>query len=251
MRRTSCWNGCGVTTPGSARDAWSCTMRAASLSIVVPVLNEAASISRVLQALEPLRERGAQVIVVDGGSRDGTVALAQALADAVVQGPRGRARQMNTGASMAQGAVLLFLHADTFLPYRADVEVLQAVQVGALWGRFDVQIEGRSPMLAVVAAMMNLRSRLSGIATGDQAMFVRRDVFEAVGGFPDQPLMEDIELSKRLGRRASPACLRACVRTSGRRWETRGVWRTIGLMWCLRWRYWRGESPEQLARDYT
>jgi len=221
------------------------------LSIVVPVLNEAAQITRTLAQLAPLRQRGAQVIVVDGGSTDATVGLAQPLADHVLcDAPRGRARQMNAGAAAARGAVLLFLHADTLLPAHADRLVLQAVASGAQWGRFDVRIEGRARMLRVVAALMNLRSRWTGIATGDQAIFVRRDTFVALGGFADQPLMEDIELSRRLRRRSRPACLRERVTTSGRRWETRGVWRTIVLMWRLRWRYWRGESPQSLAKAY-
>jgi rSAM/selenodomain-associated transferase 2 len=221
-----------------------------SLSIIIPVLNEGEAIAACLHALSPLRARGVQVIVVDGGSQDDSLAQAQALVDLAVVSPRGRARQMNAGASLAQGDVLLFLHADTQLPDAADAMVLAAIAAGAHWGRFDVHIKGQSPMLKVVAGMMNLRSRLSGIATGDQAVFVKRAVFQSVGGFPDQPLMEDIELSKRLGRLAAPACLRERVSTSGRRWESRGVWRTIVLMWCLRWRYWRGESPEQLAQAY-
>lgn len=203
-----------------------------------------------LLALSPLRARGVQVIVVDGGSQDDSLAQARPLVDLAVVSHRGRARQMNTGASLARGDVLLFLHADTQLPDAADAIVLEAIAAGARWGRFDVHIEGNSPMLQVVASMMNLRSRLSGIATGDQAVFVKRADFQSVGGFPDQPLMEDIELSKRLRRLAAPACLRERVSTSGRRWESRGVWRTIWLMWRLRWRYWRGESPEQLARAY-
>jgi len=167
----------------------------------------------------------------------------------VVVAERGRARQMNAGAQACGGALLLFLHADTRLPEAADAMVRAALAVQA-WGRFDVRIDGRPLMLRVVAALMNLRSRLSGIATGDQAIFVRRDVFEAVGGFPDQPLMEDIELSCRLLRVSRPACLRARVRTSGRRWEQRGVWRTIALMWRLRWAYWRGVPAERLAEAY-
>ena len=220
------------------------------LSIVMPVLDEAAGVGDTLARLAPLRDRGVEVIVVDGGSRDDTVALARAGADAVVEAPRGRARQMNAGAAVARGDVLLFLHADTWLPADADRIVLGAVAAYARWGRFDVRITGRHPMLRVVAAAMNLRSRLTGIATGDQAIFVRRAVFEAVGGFPDQPLMEDVELSARLRCRWRPACLRARVHTSGRRWETRGVWRTILLMWRLRWRYWRGEPARSLAGDY-
>lgn len=225
-------------------------MKASQLSVIVPALNEAAQIERSLQALQPLRRQGAQLIVVDGGSQDDTLRLSQPWADQVLVSPRGRARQMNAGAAAARGQVLLFLHADTLLPEGADEALLQALQAGAGWGRFDVRITGRHPMLPVVAALMNLRSRLSGVATGDQAMFVRRELFERVGGFPEQPLMEDIELSLRLKRLAAPACLRQRVATSGRRWESRGVWRTIVLMWRLRWRYWRGESPDRLAQAY-
>jgi rSAM/selenodomain-associated transferase 2 len=219
------------------------------LSIVVPMLDEAGQIGALLASLSPLRAQDAEVIVVDGGSRDDSVAAAQGHADAVLQGPRGRARQMNHGAAQARGAVLLFLHADTRLPPDALAAVQQAL-VRRVWGRFDVRIVGHSAMLPVVAALMNLRSRLTGIATGDQAVFVRRDAFDAVGGFPDQPLMEDIELSRRLRALGRPACLRLHVATSGRRWDTCGAWRTIWLMWRLRWRYWRGAAPDVLARDY-
>ena len=225
-------------------------MTPASLSIIIPVLNEGEGLAATLLALAPLRARGIQLIVVDGGSQDDSVAKAKPLVDHALSSPRGRARQMNAGAAQAQGNALLFLHADTQLPDNADALVLDAIGAGALWGRFDVHIEGHSPMLRVVATMMNLRSRLSGIATGDQAIFVQRAAFETIGGFPDQALMEDIELSKRLRRSGAPACLRARVRTSGRRWESRGVWRTIFLMWRLRWRYWLGASPVQLERAY-
>lgn len=221
-----------------------------ALSIVVPALDEAAGIEATLASLAPLRARGVELIVVDGGSRDDTIARAAPLADRVGCAPRGRARQMNHGAGLARGDVLLFLHADTRLPADADRRVLEAIAGGATWGRFDVRIVGRHPMLHVVAAMMNARSRLTGIATGDQALFVRRDAFERLGGFPDQPLMEDVELCRRLRRSSRPRCLRARALTSGRRWESRGVWRTIVLMWRLRWRYWRGESAESLARAY-
>lgn len=220
------------------------------LSVVMPALNEAAGIEQTLQRLAPCRAQGVELIVVDGGSHDGTAERAAAGADRVLAGPRGRARQMNAGAAVAQGQVLLFLHADTQLPPHAEALVIQALSAGRLWGRFDVRIEGLSPMLRVVAAMMNLRSRLSGIATGDQAIFVRADVFRQLGGYADQPLMEDIELSRRLRAVSRPACLRQPVVTSGRRWQTHGVWRTIFLMWRLRWRYWRGESPESLAQAY-
>lgn len=216
----------------------------------MPVLDEAGQIEATLAALAPLRRRGVELIVVDGGSQDGTVALARAEADAVLDAPRGRARQMNAGAAAARGEVLLFLHADTILPPEADRLALRAAAGGRDWGRFDVRIAGRHPMLRVVAMLMNLRSRLTGIATGDQAIFVRRELFQRIGGFPDQPLMEDIELSRRLRRVSAPACLPARATTSGRRWESRGVWRTIFLMWRLRWRYWRGESAHRLAAAY-
>jgi rSAM/selenodomain-associated transferase 2 len=221
------------------------------LSIVVPVLDEATGIVATLQALAALREAGTEVIVVDGGSADTTVALARPWADAVLESPRGRARQMNAGAARARAAALLFLHADTRLPAQADRLVAAALADGrAAWGRFDVTIAGRAPMLRVVAALMNLRSRLSGIATGDQAMFMTRAAFDAVGGFADQPLMEDIELSRRLRRLGRAVCLREHVVTSGRRWERRGVWRTIVLMWRLRLLYWLGVGAERLAPHY-
>ena len=222
-----------------------------SLSIVMPVLNEAAGITATLQALAPLTARGVQLIVVDGGSTDGTAARAQAAGATVVTAPRGRALQMNAGAEHARAGVLLFLHADTVLPETADQLIAQALASGqAVWGRFDVRITGQPWMLRVVAACMNARSRWSGIATGDQAVFMTRAAFEAAGGFADQPLMEDIELSRRLRQLSRPACLRAKVQTSGRRWETRGVWRTIALMWRLRFAYWCGAAPERLAALY-
>jgi rSAM/selenodomain-associated transferase 2 len=221
-----------------------------ALSIVIPALNEAAGIEATLQALQELRARGVELVLGDGGSSDATPTLARPWVDAVVDAPRGRALQMNAGAARARADALLFLHADTRLPPMGDELVLQALAGGACWGRFDVRIEGRPWMLRVVAALMNLRSRASGIATGDQAIFVTREAFERVGGFPVQPLMEDIEISRRLKRLGRPACLGARVCTSGRRWEQRGVWRTIVLMWRLRWRYWRGESAARLAQAY-
>ncbi len=220
------------------------------LSIIVPVLDEAERIDAALAALAPLRAQGVQLIVVDGGSRDGSVARCEGHADAVIVSPRGRARQMNAGARAANGNMLVFLHADTALPPDAFALVSQALAQHA-WGRFDVRIDGRSRWLPVVAALMNMRSRLTGIATGDQAIFMRRAAFEAVGGFPDQALMEDLEITKRLRQHhGAPACLRARVVTSGRRWDERGAWRTIMLMWRLRWLYWRGVSADRLAAAY-
>lgn len=209
--------------------------------MVVPVLNEAAGIRAALEALAPLRARGHEVIVVDGGSSDSTADIAAGLCDRVLSAPRGRAAQMNAGARAANGDMLLFLHADTRLP--ADFTIPDS----AVWGRFDVRIDGRHPLLKVVACAMNLRSRLTGIATGDQAMFVRRAVFP---GFPEIPLMEDVALSKVLKQRGRPTCLHEKVTTSGRRWEERGVLRTILLMWRLRLLYFLGARPEDLARRY-
>ncbi|MEX2353478.1 MAG: TIGR04283 family arsenosugar biosynthesis glycosyltransferase, partial [Gammaproteobacteria bacterium] len=169
----------------------------------------------------------------------------------VYEASQGRARQMNVGATAARGDVLVFLHADTRLPVNADRIISQALAGKHKgWGRFDVYIEGQSCMLRIVAWLMNLRSRLSGIATGDQTIFVKRSLFEQVGGFPDQPLMEDIEISRRLKRFCRPVCLKDKVTTSGRRWESRGIWRTILLMWKLRLAYWLGIPPERLARAY-
>ena len=217
----------------------------------MPVLNEASGLGAALQALAPFMARGAQLIVADGGSSDDTAALARIAGATVIPAPRGRALQMNAGAQQASAGVLLFLHADTLLPEDADQLIARALADGsAVWGRFDVCIAGQSRMLRVVAALMNLRSRWSGMATGDQAMFMTRAAFDTVGGFPAQPLMEDIEISRRLGRLSRPACLRAKVLTSGRRWETRGVWRTVLLMWRLRFAYWRGAAPEHLAELY-
>jgi rSAM/selenodomain-associated transferase 2 len=221
------------------------------LSIIVPVLNEAAGIGACLAALAPFRARGVEVIAADGGSNDGTAAMATPLCNRVVTSPRGRGAQMNAGAAAASGDVLLFLHADTSLPPDADELVLSALAYGThVWGRFDIHIAGKHPLLPMVAAMMNLRSRATGICTGDQAMFVTREAFVAAGGFPDIALMEDIALSKRLKRISRPACPAARVTTSGKRWDTRGLWRTILLMWRLRLAYYFGASPERLARSY-
>lgn len=221
------------------------------ISIIVPALNEAAGIGGTLARLQRLRARGHQVVVVDGGSTDGTPELARPLADRVVASARGRARQQNAGAAAADGGVLLFLHADTVLPADADRLVLDGLHAsGRGWGRFDVRLSGAHPMLRVVERMIGLRSRLSGIATGDQAIFVRRAWFARAGGFPDIPLMEDVALSRALRRMGPPLCLRDPVLTSSRRWEERGVWRTIVLMWRLRLAYALGADPARLAERY-
>jgi rSAM/selenodomain-associated transferase 2 len=220
------------------------------LTIIMPVLNEATGLTAALHALAPLRARGAEVIVVDGGSRDGTAELARPLADAVLSAPRGRAAQMNAGAAAARGDVLLFLHADTTLPENADRLVLDGLaRSGRAWGRFDVRFDGGRP-LQLVALMMNTRSRVTGICTGDQAMVVTRAAFDQVGGFPPIALMEDVAFSARLKRVSRPLCLAAPVTTSGRRWRRHGTLRTVLLMLLLRLRYLLGADPARLARAY-
>jgi rSAM/selenodomain-associated transferase 2 len=221
------------------------------ISIIVPALNEADGITAVLVALAPLRARGHEVIVVDGGSSDRTTVLARGAADRVASAARGRASQMNAGAALARGEVFLFLHADTRLPENADASVLQGLATsGKAWGRFDVRIEGASLCLPVIAFFMNLRSRATGIATGDQAIFVRREAFEDAGRFPPFELMEDIALSRSLKRVSRPLCLADKAVTSGRRWERRGVLRTVLLMAWLRLAFFLGAAPAKLARLY-
>jgi rSAM/selenodomain-associated transferase 2 len=219
------------------------------LSIVIPVLNEGANIESMLLRLASLRKEGAEVIVVDGGSEDDTALLAGDHADIVLPSARGRALQMHAGALAASGDALLFLHADTVLPPHAG-ELIQTALHSHAWGRFDVALDGAHPVYRLIAAMMNLRSRLTSITTGDQAMFMRRDFYFAVGGYPPLALMEDIAFCKRARRLARPACLREQVLTSARRWEKHGVWRTVFLMWRLRLAYFLGADPEALALRY-
>jgi rSAM/selenodomain-associated transferase 2 len=227
------------------------------LTIVIPVLDEAAIIADALRALAPLRAGGAEVIVVDGGSSDGTVALARPLADRVIVGRRNRGAAMNAGAALGSGDVFVFLHADTTPPDRADQVIAAALACGPsdrasgrVWGRFDLRITGRHPLLALVARMINWRSRLTSIATGDQAIFATREAFWSVGGFPDLPLMEDIALSRKLKRLSRPCCITAPAVTSGRRWDRHGLWHTIVLMWRLRLAYYLGAAPARLALSY-
>lgn len=221
-----------------------------SLSVIVPVWREAATIESFLQTLAPLRAGGHEVIVVDGGSNDGTADMAAPWCDQVLAGGKGRALQMNAGAEAARGNVLLFLHADTVLPGSAIQQLERFFRSPEQWGRFDVRLSGQRAIFRVVAWFMNRRSLLTGIATGDQGIFVRSSVFRALQGFAPIPLMEDVELSKRLRSLSRPYCIGDPVTTDSRRWEQGGAWRTIFLMWRLRWRYWRGESPESLAAAY-
>lgn len=236
------------------------------LSIVIPLLNEADNLPKLMGHLAHLNPAPYQVILVDGGSADNSVAIAKELIEGlidsspsvisgqvidwqIIESTTGRALQMNAGAELAMGDVLLFLHADTRLPNHAITDITLAVRQAA-WGRFDVRLESSIWMLKVVSQMINWRSRVSGIATGDQAIFIKKPLFEQLGGYPQQPLMEDIELCKRLKAVGKPACLRSKVITSARRWQQYGTWRTIGLMWHLRFDYWRGVSADNIKQRY-
>ena len=222
--------------------------------IVVPVFNEALVLPRLIHDLTTLNEianPSFELVFVDGGSTDNTMALIVDAGLRVIKSAKGRAWQMNAGAAQTTGDLLLFLHADTQLPENALAAISSNLLGNTCWGRFDVRITGKSWMLGVVSRMMNWRSRLTGIATGDQAMFMTRGAFQKMGGFPELALMEDVEASRRLRQLSPPACIASPVITSGRRWETRGVWTTIVLMWRLRWAYWRGQDPQQLAKLYA
>lgn len=221
------------------------------ISIIIPALNEAEGITQLLSALQRFRAKGHEVIVVDGGSNDATAQLSQALSDQVISSSRGRSRQMNDGAGAARGDVFLFLHADTHLPDEADKLIVERLRRDHKdWGRFDVRLSGHHLLLRLTGFIMNWRSRLTGICTGDQAIFVRRDLFEKVGGFPQIELMEDIALSKLLKKHGPPLCLKESVKTSSRRWEKNGILRTVLLMWRLRLMYFLGLSPKRLAQIY-
>lgn len=220
-----------------------------SISIIVPALNEAATIEYYLIALQAHRQQ-AEIILVDGGSQDATRIIASPYVDTLLSASAGRAEQMNVGALAARGDILLFLHADTLLPANALTLIQEAIAPDRQWGRFNVSLEGNHFFLKVIATCMNWRSWLTGIATGDQGIFVTQRAFQAINRYTRQPLMEDIDLCKKLNQLTPPACLSAKVISSARRWEAFGVFKTILLMWWLRLRYFRGESPETLAQLY-
>lgn len=221
------------------------------LSIVIPALNESGNIVATLTPLQTMRAHGAEVILVDGGSIDATAQLAAPLVDRVLTANKGRALQMNAGAAVATGDVLLFLHADSMLPLGADQLILHGLQSESrAWGRFDVSIEGGHFFLPVVAWFMNIRSRLTGVATGDQGLFMTAEAFSRAGGFAKIPLMEDLAMCAALNKGGPPLCLYQKIITSGRRWEKHGVWRTILLMWRLRLAYFFGADPVDLHRIY-
>jgi rSAM/selenodomain-associated transferase 2 len=221
------------------------------ISIVIPVLNEAPLVVQNLPALHPLRAAGHELILVDGGSDDTTVPLSEPFVDQTIRSSKGRSRQMNNGAMAAKGEILLFLHIDTLLPEGADRLIVNGMEREMKsWGRFDVRLSGRHPLFRVVDWLMNWRSRITGIATGDQAIFVQKKLFSTVGGFPDIDLMEDIALSKRLKGYSLPCCLWHRVITSSRRWEKKGIARTILLMWFLRGAYFFKVNPNRFAKFY-
>ncbi len=219
-------------------------------SIIIPVLNEAEHIAVMLQPLQQWRSQGHEVLLVDGGSEDATCDNARPYVDRIVSSEKGRAKQMNAGAAAAGGDMLLFLHADTQLPEKGVDRIMQTYREGHGWGRFDVQLSDHHPLFPLIGFMISLRSRMTGVASGDQAMFVSRALFCKVGGFPEQPLMEDIELSRRLKKIVQPCCFKEKVITSSRRWQEYGVLSTILLMWRLRLSYYLGTSPDELAQQY-
>lgn len=222
-----------------------------TLSVIIPVLNEAETLRLQLPALQALRKAGHQLILVDGGSTDGSVEAARGLVDVSLASEPGRARQMNTGAAHAAGDGLLFLHIDTTLPEQASALVTSALaSSGRCWGRFDVRLDGRHPAFRFIAWAMNLRSRLTAVATGDQAIFVNAAVFKQIGGYPAVPLMEDVMISKTLRKLSRPVCLREPVVSSSRRWQQHGIMPTVWLMWRLRLAFFLGASPARLHAQY-
>lgn len=220
------------------------------ISVIMPVLNEAGAVPLSLASLQPARRAGHELIVVDGGSSDASAEIASRYADRVLSAPASRAGQMNEGARRATGELLLFLHADTLLPDGWFEYVEAAHAESGQWGWFDVCLDNPAWVYRLIAACMNRRARVTKVCTGDQAMFLRRELFDQVGGFPPQPLMEDVALSKRLRRLGRPRVIAERVVTASRRWEARGVASTILLMWDLRLRYFLGQSPESLHARY-
>lgn len=220
------------------------------ISIIIPVLNEEMNLSRLSHYLQSVQQHGHEVIVVDGGSRDNTLSIAYRITNTVIVSMPGRALQMNSGAAIASGEVLLFLHADTFLPEDALKIIADLSQKRNLWGRFNVRLSSSRFVFRLIETLMNLRSCFTSIATGDQAIFIEKNLFKQVGGFPEIALMEDIEISRRLKKASRAVCIKQKVITSSRRWENNGVVATVLLMWKLRLYYFFGVSPEKLKQLY-
>jgi rSAM/selenodomain-associated transferase 2 len=221
------------------------------LSIIVPVRNHARTIGAVLHALKPFRDRNAEIVVVDGGSTDDTAMLARPLADQVIRSPQGLARQMNEGAKVANGFIFLFLRPETVLPLDADTQVMYGrSRDTSVWGRFDLRIQGRHMLLPLVARYLNWRSRASGIATSDQAIFVQRETFFRIGGFKPMPVMADVELCQRLKAISPPICVNSRVTVPGEPYDRDGIWKTLRAMTAMRWRYRMGAKPDDLAKRY-
>lgn len=228
-------------------------MKPARVSIIIPCLNESEQVVKTLNALQPLRARGHEVILVDGGSEDDTPSIAKPLVDQVCHSEPGRARQMNLGARAASGDAFCFLHADTLAPDNIDNLIIESLGQSRkkMWGRFDVRLSSTAWPFRIIEWFMNKRSCLTAVATGDQGIFICRNIFNRLGGFADIPLMEDIELSKRLRKVSRPVCIPQRLVTSSRRWEQQGILRTVLLMWSLRLRYFLGSSTASLARAYS
>ncbi len=218
-------------------------------SIIIPTLNESSNLcyalEQLLDSIECLSE--VEIMISDGGSSDDTIQLATQYPVKLINAAKGRARQMNAGAQHSTGDWLVFLHADTRLP---DNWMALIARTESTWGRFDIRLSGSHWMLRIIEKAINLRSRKTSIATGDQALFFQRDFFNQLGGFPDIPLMEDIAMSSQARKISTPACIRQVAITSSRRWEQNGILRTILLMWMIRFAYWLGVKPDTLRRIY-
>jgi len=219
------------------------------ISIIIPTLNEESAMQTLLKQLQVHRQQGHEVIVVDGRSTDKTVSISKMLSDKVISSEPGRAMQMNSGASQAKYNVFWFLHADTLIPENSIEDIQQALTISE-WGWFNIKLSGTNILFRLIERMINLRSCFSGVATGDQGIFVKRKTFESANGYPNIPLMEDVALSKKLNKTSKPFCLKESLITSSRRWEQKGIMSTVLLMWRLRFLYWLGVSPDKLATQY-
>ena len=220
------------------------------ISIIIPVYNEAESIEGFLQGLQVFRQYGHEIVLIDGKSEDDTASLARPYVDRMISSHRGRAQQLHLGAKMATGQVFLFLHADTQLPELADELILRSLGSGFYWGRFNIRLSGSSFLFRIIEKMMNWRSCMTGIATGDQALYMTKMIYQDVGGFPQIGLMEDIELCTQLSKWTKPDCLKQAVVSSSRRWENNGIVRTVFFMWKLRLQYYFGVSADKLQSKY-